>query len=227
MIQHTQYTVPEQWADYYTVMRKAIMNLVADVSQRLKKRSIKVLDVGCGRGELMADLKASNTQVFGMDIDAECVRMSSRYGNTLLGDISKIPEHYKKEVFDLVIASHILEHLDTPRQGIESLKHATGKYMIIAVPNLSQFINLSWLKKIPGFVNKGHQVGWDAAHLHTFLTYTCDLEVLRWQPDRVFIHSRLQKPVRLLGIEKKLEDTILPRLVPLQSRSLIVLCAKR
>jgi len=98
--------------------------------------------------------------------------------------------------------------------------------LIIAVPNLAQFINLSWKRKNPGFGPKGHKMGWDPVHLNTFLVYSCGLDVLCWQPDRVFIHSRFVKLARILGIEAKLKGKILPRLFPFQSRSLIVLCAK-
>lgn len=228
MVEHINYSISEQWADYHEVLRSAIMNLVAVVQAQLNREQIKVLDVGCGRGELLAGLQSRNTVPFGIDMDKECVRLSKQYvGRVTVGDIASIPNHYENEYFELVIASHILEHLDNPRKGVEFLKAATKKYLIIAVPNLSQFVNLSWLKKSPGFVNKGHQLGWDAAHLNTFLTYTCGLEVLCWQPDRVLLHSRFVKLARLLGIERKLQDSILPRLFPLQSRSLIVLCAKK
>jgi 2-polyprenyl-3-methyl-5-hydroxy-6-metoxy-1,4-benzoquinol methylase len=228
IMQHINYTIPKEWAAYHAVLRNAIMRLVSVVQSRLKSEEIKVLDVGCGRGELMSDLKRLNILPSGIDMDEKCVKMSSQYGNTVIGDISKIPEHYENECFDLVVASHILEHLDNPRQGVEFLKAATKKYLIIAVPNLTQFVNLSWRKKkTPGFVNKGHQVGWDPAHLHTFLVHTCGLDVLCWQPDRVLLHSRFRKPAKLLGIEKHLQDKILPGLFPLQSRSLIVLCAKQ
>jgi len=207
-------------------LREAILTLVADVQIRLNREDIKVLDIGCGRGELLADLKQRNTRPFGLDMDEECVRMSSRYGEIKLGEISSIPDLYNNESFDLVIASHVLEHLDNPKMGVALLKKITKKYLIVAVPNLSEFVNLSWLKKKPGFVNKGHQFGWDSKHLHTFLTCHCGLDVLRWQPDRVIIHSRLVRLTKILGVEKKLKDNILPRLFPLQSHSLIVLCAK-
>jgi len=226
MLEHVKYEIPDAWADYHAVLRKAIMELVSDVQARLDKHSIKVLDVGCGRGELMADLKTNNAVPSGMDMDAECVKMSDQFGDVVTADISKIPEIYEKESFDLVIASHILEHLDNPRQGVEFLKQATKKYLIIAVPNLSSFTNLFWFKKAPGFVNKGHKVGWDPAHLHTFLVYTCGLNVLCWKADRVLIHSRFVKLAKIFRVENTLKDNILPRLFPLQSRSLIVLCEK-
>ncbi len=95
------------------------------------------------------------------------------------------------------------------------------------MPNLTQLVNLYWKRKTPGFVTKGHRVGWDPPHLNTFLTYACNLEVLDWQADRVLLHSRFVKLAKAIGIKEKLQDNILPRLFPLQSRSLIVLCAKK
>ncbi len=104
MSTHIKYDIPEEWAKYYRLMRLAILKQVEIVKRFYNKNEISVLDVGCGRGELLADLQRIQAIPQGIDIDENCVRLSEKFGAVKEGDILSIPERYPKEYFNLVIA---------------------------------------------------------------------------------------------------------------------------
>ncbi|MCB0070873.1 MAG: class I SAM-dependent methyltransferase [Caldilineaceae bacterium] len=226
MTQHIRFNVPETTRDYHTRLRSSIVSLVTECQESEQRQDISILDVGCGRGELIPELQATGAHVSGVDMEPQCVAMSSKYADIKQGSIYEIEQLYGREQFDIVIASHILEHLESPKHGVESLAAVSKKRLILAVPNLAEMRNLRWRIRDPGYVNRGHQVGWDAPHFNTFLVYACGLTVEKWQPDRVYLPRRLQSVAKLMGVTRRLQDNWLPSWFPLQSHSLIVLCRK-
>ena len=174
----------------------------------------------------MADLTKLNLNVEGIDTEERCVLASREFAPVKRGSIYDLTDTYLQDDFDVVIASHVLEHLENPHKAVSMLKQISRRYLILAVPNLAEFYNLRWNAKGPGFVNPGHQVGWDAAHFNTFLTHTCGLEVQEWAGDRVYVHPLFRPILRFSGILSYVEDTLLPKQIPFQSHFLVVLCTQ-
>jgi SAM-dependent methyltransferase len=99
-----------------------------------------VLDVACGistLGEIFGD------QLYGMDLNPEAVKVAKKYGiHAKVGDVEKkwdYPDNY----FDVVIASHIIEHVVNPDHLILEAKRVLKKngLLIVATPNLAAWFN--------------------------------------------------------------------------------------
>ena len=225
--QHINFDLPEETKNYHLVLRNAIITLVKDCQQKLGRDSLQVLDVGCGRGELLADLVELGVSAYGVDMEEKCVLLSQQFAPVSRGNIYKLDDIYPQKTFDIVIASHILEHLENPKQGVEMLKRISSQFLILAVPNLGEWRTLRARFTSLGFVNRGHQVGWDPAHFNTFLTFACNVKIEKWQPDRVYVPRFLRFVLRHINLLDLVQDQWLPQQFPLQSHSLIVLCSNK
>ncbi|MCC6456153.1 MAG: class I SAM-dependent methyltransferase [Caldilineaceae bacterium] len=220
---HIRLELDEETRDYHCVLRAAIMRLVHECQLNSGKRRLSILDVGCGRGELLTDLVAMGHNVHGVDFDEQCLVLSSQFAPVTKGSIYELDQLFSEKPFDLVIASHVIEHLESPVRGVEQMKRVSRSFILIAVPNLAEARNLKLLRKEPGYVNRGHYAGWDPAHLNTFLHYACDIKVEKWEADRVYIPRPLRRLLGAVGMIENVQDKWLPKLIPLQSHSLIVL----
>ena len=84
----------------------------------------KVLDFGCGRGDLLSMLKNAE----GMDISDTAIKILEARG--LNGTVGTKPI----DKYDIIVATELLEHIDNDKEMIEKFfKHA--KTVIYAVPN--------------------------------------------------------------------------------------------
>lgn len=100
----------------------------------------KVLDVACGISTLG---KAFSNDVYGFDINPEAVKTAKKRGvKARLGDVEKKWD-YPDNFFDVVIASHIIEHVVNPDQLILEAKRVLkkGGLFIVATPNLAAWFN--------------------------------------------------------------------------------------
>jgi ubiquinone/menaquinone biosynthesis C-methylase UbiE len=89
-------------------------------------RARMILDVGSGDpNRLHVYLKGQN--VFHVDIDRQAYSIETQC------DIHNLP--FKENSFQIVHASHILEHITNPNQAIKELNRVSSKYVIIRVPN--------------------------------------------------------------------------------------------
>lgn len=85
----------------------------------------KVLDIGCGVGELRRYL-TSNDNIGYVGLDTS--------GNVHIhGSVYQLPIH--SDSFDTVVLSEILEHLENPKEALYEVTRITKHRVIISVPN--------------------------------------------------------------------------------------------
>lgn len=217
---------PGSYAKYNRRWIEAVARLVEEAEPAAQ--GARILDVGCGRGELLGMLATRGYRCHGVDFDPVCVELSRKHAEATCCAIEALGETFAPASFDVAVLCHVLEHTASPTDVIEAVKRIVRRWIIVAVPNLAS-TEAFWqaLKPSgPSYVNEGHREGWDAAHLLTFLECTCGLKVRRWEPDRVLVPTRVGGWIARAGLADLVEVRLLPRLFPRVSNSLVVLCEK-
>jgi methionine biosynthesis protein MetW len=118
----------------------------------------RVLDLGCGNGDLLLWL-AANKRVIGTGIEqdkdkaAHCI---ARGLSVLQGDLNREVEDYPDHSFDYVILSQTLQQVFEPARLLSSLARI-GRRVIVSFPNFSHYsIRLQLLLK--GMAPKNDQL---------------------------------------------------------------------
>lgn len=90
-----------------------------------------ILDSGCGDGIFLMELMKTE-RIFGIDISWKRLKKIGK--NVACADVSQLP--FKSKVFDQVICSEVLEHLDDPKKVVKELGGVLKKNgsLIISVP---------------------------------------------------------------------------------------------
>jgi SAM-dependent methyltransferase len=72
----------------------------------------RVLDIGCGTGALLDQLKTRSVELWGLDISPEALKYCSLRGhaNLIAADAARTP--FRNGYFDVVTAIGLIEHLD-------------------------------------------------------------------------------------------------------------------
>ncbi|MBU2639163.1 MAG: class I SAM-dependent methyltransferase [Nanoarchaeota archaeon] len=112
-----------------------LYDFLRDYSKKLNKNS-KVLEIGCGCGDGLKQFR--DNFVVGLDISEESLKLSKKNCNNLINaDLFKLP--FKKNSFDLVYSSGLLEHfkINKAKEAIFEIIRITkkGGEIIIIVPN--------------------------------------------------------------------------------------------
>jgi len=96
----------------------------------------RVLDLGCGDGDLLAELRARRQcQVRGIEIDPAHVRHCIERGVPVYhGDMMEGIQHYRDGSFDLVLLSQTLQQTSDPVRVIHEMLRV-GERAIISFPN--------------------------------------------------------------------------------------------
>jgi 2-polyprenyl-3-methyl-5-hydroxy-6-metoxy-1,4-benzoquinol methylase len=97
----------------------------------------RLLDVGCGSGQMLRDIQRVGWKVQGVEIDADAVQRGRRTGLSILhGSFEDV--ELPPESFDVVRMHHVLEHTHRPavwlRKASEYLR--PGGLLLIGVPNM-------------------------------------------------------------------------------------------
>ena len=89
-----------------------------------------VLDIGCGRGKKIIDFNYIGKTTRGIEPSKTFHKVHTSLGlNCNVGFIKDI-----KEKYDLVILSHVFEHLTNLHEVVDILSNITKKYLFIEVP---------------------------------------------------------------------------------------------
>lgn len=89
----------------------------------------KVLDLGCGRGEMLELLSNCGVDALGVDMNEELVQQCRDKGlNVVVGDLIEFLEHCEAASLDGIFVGQVLEHLTN--QQMEQLLRASEKKLI-------------------------------------------------------------------------------------------------
>lgn len=113
------------------------------------KEDSKVLDLGCGNGDLLAWLAAhKNVRGTGIEMDQDKVAHCIARGLTVLqGDFNEEVEDFPDKGFDYVILSQTLQQVFEPARLLYSLSRI-GRRVVVSFPNFSHIsIRLQLLLK--------------------------------------------------------------------------------
>ena len=110
-----------------------------EISKLLKKNS-KVLDVGCGDGELMKYITENITEnVRGLEISKNNIQKCIAKGLTVIeGDAEKDLQQFPNSSYDFVILSQTLQAFLDPENVINELLRV-GKKAIVTIPNFGHW----------------------------------------------------------------------------------------
>ncbi|GMO43674.1 MAG: class I SAM-dependent methyltransferase [Termitinemataceae bacterium] len=118
-----------------------IKNTLCNLEQIDSLPKLSVLDVGCATGALLEHLRSRSWNVTGIEISKE----QSEYARTKRGlNILELPleeNHFADNSFSLVIASHLIEHLNDPLSFVKEVFRILkkGGYFIVITPNIQSF----------------------------------------------------------------------------------------
>jgi SAM-dependent methyltransferase len=145
-------TVAPEWHD------ARLARAAGAIADRLAGRRGRILDVGCGSGALLAHLRDMGLDhLAGVDPSPAAVAAGRSIGLDLhLGTVTDLPAELG--AFDLVVLSHVVEHLADPGAALDAVRRALRPegLIYIEVPDaerLAGFVRLPFLEFSTEHVN--------------------------------------------------------------------------
>lgn len=99
----------------------------------------RVLDIGCGTGRMIENLRKFGAKAVGIDVSKEMLRVArKKFLSTefVLGDAENLP--FEDEEFDMVIASFVVVHLGDLRLAFEEVHRVLKDGGVFIVTNINQ-----------------------------------------------------------------------------------------
>jgi 2-polyprenyl-3-methyl-5-hydroxy-6-metoxy-1,4-benzoquinol methylase len=198
-IKHLPYKVDERSNRHHFYERLWKHRALELLTRHTEVRGLDVLDYGCGRGEALELFGARGAKVLGVDPDPICVSLASKFGRAeLLNGNDPLAEFYPGD-FDVVIALHVLEHVENPKETLTALGRLSRKFILVAVPNLRKLGALFKRSVDLDTINSGHLQGWDHWHFRNLAERHCGLEIVDWIADATILPGLSQFVVRTFG----------------------------
>jgi methionine biosynthesis protein MetW len=114
--------------------------------------SARVLDVGCGDGELMAALRAKGVDARGLEIDPANVTAAIARGQSVVqGDANRDLADYPDDAFDYAILSQTLQTTERPDRIVDELLRIAPR-AFVSFPNFAHWrvrLDLLWGGRMP------------------------------------------------------------------------------
>jgi SAM-dependent methyltransferase len=204
----------------------ALRNLkVRATLQRRLPRGASVLEISCGRGELLAELRGDGFEVRGTNFTAYPDAPPEVPIDIGIDVLAGMP--YGDDRFDAVIILDVMEHLSDHHRAVGELSRVLkpGGLLIVATPNIMNLASRLHFLFTGFFKTKRSFVGFDlpAEKAFAFHNYPLHLPVFLYQ-----LHSRGLASVELDAVHYKLKSVLFwlllaPWVVPLTWHKIHVL----
>jgi len=128
-------------------MEEVNYGILKHIPTNPSKKTLSVLDVGCGSGVLSEAVKKKGYTVWGIEINQEAARIAGtridKAINEDLLNLEKIEEIIGNNRFDYIIFSNVLEHLYDPylilKKYLKFLEQ--DGFVLVSVPNVAIWTN--------------------------------------------------------------------------------------
>ncbi|MCD0423874.1 MAG: methionine biosynthesis protein MetW [Rhodopseudomonas sp.] len=171
--------------------------LVADMVES----GTKVLDVGCGEGDLMQLLESRGVDCRGIELSREGVNRCVARGLAVVqGDADTDLDHYVDDAFDYVILSQTLQATRQPKEVLENLLRI-GRRAIVSFPNFG-YINMRLQLLIHGQMPRTENLPatwYDTPNIHfcTIKDFVGLCDEIGVKMERAVALDRYGRPLRL------------------------------
>ncbi len=179
-------------------MRRVYRRRDFEIIGELVEPGTRVLDLGCGEGELLAWLKENkHVDARGIEISSQRAQKAIARGVSVYqGDLETALEDYPDQVFDYVILSQTLQEVRDPLRVLRGMLRV-GRRAVVAFPNFGHYAvrwATMWSGRAPRTVLFPHD-WFDSPNIH-FLT-VLDFEALAahegWNVERrIFVSGQRQ-----------------------------------
>jgi SAM-dependent methyltransferase len=170
----------------------------------------RVLDVGCGQGQLGQAIRDLGWEVWGIEQSGKaCATARNRLHRLIESDLHDMPAirpEIGQETFDALIFSDVLEHVYDPRTVLEQYLGFVkpGGRVFVSVPNFVVWTNR--LKVLLGYTGYTDTGVMDRTHIRIFsfrtarqLVQACGLEVERVASTPYLVRAFLPLVKRLIA----------------------------
>jgi ubiquinone/menaquinone biosynthesis C-methylase UbiE len=97
-----------------------------------------ILDVGCGEGFTLERIRKLHIgeKLEGIDFLKTAIDIGKKiHPDVTLREASAYDLPYKDNLFDVLLCSEVLEHLEDPEKALAEIQRVTKKYAVLSVPN--------------------------------------------------------------------------------------------
>lgn len=146
--------------NYQTVEEFKRLDFIVGEVQKNAPANGKILDIGCGNGNLSMALGSLGYNVKGIDVDATSIATATAK-NTFTNVVFEVADANKftiNDEYDLIVCTEVLEHLDTPTELVQSAYRILkpGGTMVVTVPNGFGPRETLMTKPMQWMMRKGH-----------------------------------------------------------------------
>ncbi len=123
-------------------LRRGALGKVDSVATLLGQHDIhasSILELGCGTGAVICELKKRGLgrDFFALDSSPDAVAYLTEQDSEIscaVADVMTNPNPFGDLHFDVVILSHVVEHLETPLELLRKLHELSYSFLIVEVP---------------------------------------------------------------------------------------------
>lgn len=160
--------------------RKEIIYQILQYATQVKKNSLKMLEIGCGNGNVLSYLKSKGIDIEGIDISIEALHLCRKRCKTILYQADGKNMPFPDASYDVIGMFDLIEHIDNEQLFLSEAFRICkdGGILIITVPAYkslwSYFDNVSGHKRRYGkneLIMKLRQAGFEIVKISFYIFF--------------------------------------------------------
>jgi len=126
----------EYWDKDWGTGKRRFPSYTMNIVRWLIPEGLSVLDIGCGNGKFLRDVRDNSKpgKLFGIDISPVAIKKMNDSGiDGVVWDVENFNDFNME--FDVTVCTHVFEHVDNDIGLAKNIARVTKKLILVAVPN--------------------------------------------------------------------------------------------